>query len=154
MSRGWSIGQQNERRFAPDERALSRVHFPSDLCVVVFYAVITCGFYSDMQLSLHSSCVTCLFTTPSLSCRVFTQVRTLKLAPDEPAYFVNSTVLASEIGNVLAERGREEGVRYAIVGSYNAKSHTWSMSLRSLFGRTDAPDASDVSRIAKLYGGA
>jgi hypothetical protein len=39
MSRGWSIGQQNERRFAPDERALSRVHFPSDLCVLVFYDV-------------------------------------------------------------------------------------------------------------------
>jgi len=82
------------------------------------------------------------------------QVRTLKLAPDEPAYFVNSTVLASELGNVLAERGRDEGVRYAIVATYNAKSHGWSLSLRSLFGREDAPDASDVSRIAKLYGGA
>ena len=33
------------------------------------------------------------------------------------------------------------------------KSHGWSLSLRSLFGREDAPEASDVSRIAKLYGG-
>jgi hypothetical protein len=34
-----------------------------------------------------------------------------------------------------------------------AQSRGWGLSLRSLYGRDDAPDASDVSRIAKLYGG-
>lgn len=29
----------------------------------------------------------------------------------------------------------------------------WGVSLRSLYGREDAPDASDVSQIAKRYGG-
>jgi len=81
------------------------------------------------------------------------QPRRLKLAPNEVAYFTNSSVLASKLGNALAERGREEGVGYAIVGVYNAKRRCWNLSLRSLFGREDAPDASDVSEIAKQYGG-
>jgi hypothetical protein len=81
------------------------------------------------------------------------QLRRLKLAPTEAAYFTNSTVLASRVGNALAERGREEGVGYAIVGVYNAKGRRWNLSLRSLFGRKDAPDASDVAEIAKRYGG-
>eukprot|EP00040_Diaphanoeca_grandis_P031635 m.189705 g.189705 ORF g.189705 m.189705 type:complete len:440 (-) comp32384_c0_seq1:78-1397(-) len=81
------------------------------------------------------------------------QVRRLKLAPDVQAYFVNATVLPSELGNALAEKGRDRGIDYAIIGSYNAKYHSWGLSLRSLYGREDAPNAADVSKIAKMYGG-
>lgn len=62
-------------------------------------------------------------------------------------------MLASDLGNKLAEKGRTEGVHYAIIGTYNGRAKSWNMSLRSLYGRDDAPDASDVSRIAKMYGG-
>ena len=67
------------------------------------------------------------------------------------AYFVNSTVLASDIGNALALKGIDQGISYAIVGSYNPKYKGWGFSLRSLHGTRDG--AADVSLIAGKYGG-
>ena len=68
---------------------------------------------------------------------------------------VNSTVLASELGNELAKKGLEDGISYAIVARYvpgkRAGEGRWAMSLRSLHGSEEG--AADVSQIAKRYGG-
>uniref|UniRef100_A0A7S2WUL1 DHHA1 domain-containing protein n=1 Tax=Rhizochromulina marina TaxID=1034831 RepID=A0A7S2WUL1_9STRA len=81
--------------------------------------------------------------------------RRLKLAPEEVAYVVNSTVLASDIGNALAMRALKEDseVSYALIASYQPRSKGWGISLRSLYGNPAAPNAADVSKIANKYGG-
>lgn len=70
------------------------------------------------QFSVALNCVRC---SVLCLCPGLVQVRRLKEAPEEKAYFVNSTVLASDIGNALAEKGKADGVNYAIIASYNAK---------------------------------
>lgn len=96
------------------------------------------------------------------------RVRRLRVAPDHPVLVVNSTILASEIGNELARIGISDeckaDVGYAMVASYRPGSKAgtgkWLLSLRSLhcasvqslddehWGRTN-----DVSEIAGLLGG-
>jgi len=87
----------------------------------------------------------------------FGRVRRLKLAPHQQALVVNATTLLSEIGNALSIKGKSIGVSYAIVAAYSVGHQyacgRWSLSLRSLFGDPDSPQAADVSLIAKCYGG-
>jgi nanoRNase/pAp phosphatase (c-di-AMP/oligoRNAs hydrolase) len=78
-------------------------------------------------------------------------LRRLKEAPEHTALVVNSSVLPSEIGSALAEKGLADGTAsYAIVARYNPRHKSWGFSLRSKYG---VEGAADVSLIAKKYGG-
>jgi oligoribonuclease NrnB/cAMP/cGMP phosphodiesterase (DHH superfamily) len=69
---------------------------------------------------------------------------TIKAAPQFRAAVVNSSVLASEIGNALCQ---QPGVQCGVVWSWDHESHSCRVSLRS------DSDEVDVSLIAKQFGG-
>eukprot|EP00294_Goniomonas_avonlea_P016650 CAMPEP_0114555032 /NCGR_PEP_ID=MMETSP0114-20121206/8531_1 /TAXON_ID=31324 /ORGANISM="Goniomonas sp, Strain m" /LENGTH=327 /DNA_ID=CAMNT_0001740127 /DNA_START=12 /DNA_END=995 /DNA_ORIENTATION=+ len=74
-------------------------------------------------------------------------LRRLKQVPDKVVAVVNGTVLASEIGNYIANLRPDAD--YVMVYTYVSGKQVWNMSLRSLFPKHGA----DVSEIAKLFEG-